>query len=131
MCSFSQDSFNAWSVVQKCINTLFLEEKYLIHCQSIDYRTFKCERQGSLSLNLQSPCSSQPSCCEGSEKQWQFLFRGSGVGGKETLITSLLRFYFHFYCLLFMDCACHVFLCNSNSCEMLYHITCTGCSTSS
>lgn len=28
-------------------------------------------------------------------------------------------------------CMSCVFLCNSNSCEMLYHITCTGCSTSS
>lgn len=58
---------------------------------------------------------------------WQLLFRGSGVGRKETLITSLLYFYFRFYFLTFVGCACCVhFLCQFKSCEILYHMTGKG-----
>lgn len=35
---------------------------------------------------------------------WQLLLRGSGVGRKETSVASLLHFYFHFYCLMFVGC---------------------------
>lgn len=58
---------------------------------------------------------------------WQLLLRGSGVGRKETLVTSLLHFYFRFYCLMVVGYACCVrVLRQFKSCEMLYHTACKG-----
>lgn len=60
---------------------------------------------------------------------WQLLFRGSGVGRKETVITSLSVFLLSF--LLPDVCGlcrfCVVFLCQLKSCQVLCCTTCQGC----